>query len=426
MRVLSRAPFFLIPLLVTTSRVDAQTCFGPDVLQGPCCQTTLAALPQFPALTLPGLGVCWTQCSLDSQSGITAALGPPTAVSCGVYAVPFSATITAAPAQVLSGAMRLDYTRTWVESAVVGAPPVQVWRFAAKVDLSLSPTPPQFLCPVPGCLPGAQTAFYYGYVDFASSCPSGTPPVWEAAVVLFHNCDSFIHTPGLSSRPGAFHPGRTYAIVAPHSSSAPFVPTANLFPNGPLIAEALRDVAPAGAPTQCRFEERLSSGVQQRIGFGCLCPLAGNTFRTTANILNGKDSCPDTITGAVSSFTSINVPNTSWIHDMKWSLGCWAPSSGSQTYPGNECAFVDEGVFVYHSSCTPVSGGFTGVDFVEIFYGGSTTFGWMPASLDPGITLSDRFIDMASNYSAPLLGPYPSPVAGNVLPTTHLFYVNVP
>ena len=35
----------------------------------------------------------------------------------------------------------------------------------------------------------------------------------EAALVLFHNCDRFIHRPGLSSRPGAFHPGMSFALV---------------------------------------------------------------------------------------------------------------------------------------------------------------------------------------------------------------------
>ncbi len=411
-------------ILCATSSARAQ-CFGPDQLIGPCCQPAAAALPGFPAITLPGTGVCWTTCGVDSQNVMQVVLGTPVSTQCGVFGVPVTAINGAAPTQTMTGFMRLDYTRTWTESRVPGVVPVQVWRFAAKVDLAFSGTPSGPLaCPSPGCLPTAQSAFYYGYVDYAATC-NASGPTWEAAVVLFHSCDAYIHAPGLSSRPGAFHPGRTFAIVAPHTTAIPFVPSANLFPNGPMIADALRDVRPLPGTVACNFAERLSTGTQQRIGFGCLCPTASAGFRQSANFMTGKGSCPDT-NGIPSSFASQNVPSTSWVHEIKWSLGCWSPAVGSTLYPGPECAFADEGVFIYHDSCAVNTAGTTGVDFIEFFYGGSTTFGWTPTSLNPAVLLSDRFIDMASNYSALLAGPYPLPAVGNVMNTNHVFYVNVP
>ncbi len=409
---------------IATAPARAQ-CFGPDNLFGPCCAPTSANLPNFPAITLPGLGVCWTQCAVDSQNPLTVALGAPIFGSCGVYGSPITVTNPAAPTQTLTGLVRMDYSRTWIESSTPGVVPVQVWRFVVKVDLSFAGTPaPPLACPSPTCLPGQQTAFYYGYIDYAASC-NASGPTWEAAVVLFHSCDSYIHTPGLSSRPGAFHPGRVFAIVAPHTTAIPFVPSANLFPNGPLIAQSVRDLLPVPGTIACNFEERLSGGVQQRIGFGCLCPIAGNTTRMSANILQGKGTCPDT-SGAVSGFSALNVPNTNWVYEIKFSLGCWQPPAASTLYPGQECAFADEGVFTFHEACFVNPNGTTGADFIEIFYGGSTTFGWAPTSLNPAVILSNRFIDMANNYSAPLLGPYPGPAVGNVMASRHIINVNVP
>ena len=87
---------------------------------------------------------------------------------------------------------------------------LQVWRFVVKADLSLGGTGGG--CSRPSCLPSHPTAFYYGYLDYAFDCATGQ---FDTVLVLFHNCDEFIHNPVFSSVPGVFNPGRTYAIVAP-------------------------------------------------------------------------------------------------------------------------------------------------------------------------------------------------------------------
>ena len=101
---------------------------------------------------------------------------------------------------------------------------------------------------------------------------------------------------------------------------------------------------------------------------------------------------------------------------MTTSIGSW---TGTAAYPGPEDAFVEEGVFVYHDSCS-VTTSFGG-NFAEFHYGGSTTGGWTVTSF-----LSQNFIDTASNFSLALPGAVVPPFTGSALPTEHLIYTNVP
>ena len=401
-------------LAVVAPRAPAQ-CFGPDQLDlGSCCQPTLPNLPAFPAGTPPALGVCWNTCSVAGTQDLRMLWSPPSQVSCGEYISQLSVFDSGSGATLLSGLLTLDYTRTWEEIDPAGNT-TQVWRFAAKVDLSAVAGTPPSPCVTPSCITPAGpygTAFYYGYADYANCDP--TVP-WDTVLVLFHNCDRFIHAPGLSDKPGVFHPGRSYALVAPHSTVQPFIPMNTIASGGPLFGEATRDVNSGGPPPNvCTVEDKVVAGTMTKLGAGCICTLSSLPKQQTVRELKGQTACVNAA-GIPSSFTSVDLgfPSFPWLHMVSTSIGTWAVTT---VYPGKESAWVDEGVFAIQDACT---GG-----FAEIKYGGSTRFGWT-ASL-PVPVLVDDFTDLADNYSVPLAGPYTLPVMGSVRPTNHLLYVNVP
>ena len=88
-------------------------------------------------------------------------------------------------------------------------------------------------------------------------------------LVLFHNCDRFIHSPGLSDKPGVFHADRSYAIVAPHSAVQPFVPMNAIASGGPLIGEATRNVNSSSPPLGvCTVEDEVIIGDMTLFGAG--------------------------------------------------------------------------------------------------------------------------------------------------------------
>lgn len=391
----------------------AQGCFGPDNLDiaGACCQPVLPNLPPFPAGGLGGLGICWNNCQVGTTNDLKVSWTPPLQVACAQY----TSQITVADANtglpVLSGNMVLDYTRTWDEVGVSGTLE-QVWRFVAKVDLA--PVPGNGApCPVPPCLQPAgpySGAFYYGYMDYSTCTAAGG---WQNALVLFHNCDRFIHAPGFSSRPGQFHPGRSFAIVAPHSTAQPFVPANLLATGGPLVGEAARGVNTFG-PAVCVNEDPVLAGAMTPLGAGCVCTLAINPKQQTLRQLQAQTQCPNTA-GAPGGFASLNVnfPAIPWLHIVTTSIGTWTAAG---LYPGAEAVWVDEGLFVHQDGCTG--------DWIDLKYGASTRGGW-PAILPSGLPVA-HFTDMADNWSAPVTGPYPLPINGNVFPTDRLVYVNEP
>jgi hypothetical protein len=394
----------------------AAQCIGPDGLSAGCCAPVSASFAQYPAISVPGTGICWTNCAPTTVPNLKVALASPFSTSCGEFTSAISVTDPGGTL-LLSGALTLDYTRTWGESVAPGVVDTQVWRFAAKGDLrSAAPLP--FVCPVPTCIAAVQTAFFYGYVDFAFSCATG---VWESAVVLYHACDQFIHTPGFSDKPGVFHPGTSYAIVAPDSSANPFVPVVSLPPAGPVMGEGMRPSGSLLAPGACTSEEFVSSGSSTPLVFGCACPFSPTPIQHSANKLVGTGSCPPPYTPG--SFASLNLISAGlpWIDMITTSIGSW---TGSGAYPGPESAFVNEGLFSYHDACS-LAAGLPG-DYFDIFYGGSTTGGYPVISLDPTIALSDKFIDIASNFSLIAGTPPVPPFYGSVGKTDHLIYVNTP
>ncbi len=397
-----------------TSRASAQLCVGPDNLSfTTCCAPTTATLPAFPAVTLPGLGICWNNCVPAVLNNLTVTMSAPSSVRCAEFVSLLTAIDVATGSPVLTGKVTLDYTRTWTETAPSGIAR-QVWRFVAKADLQVVLTgivPP---CPAPSCLApfGTQpTAFYYGYVDYASPCGSGA--ISENAVVLYHACDFFIHRPGFSDRPGQFHPTRSYAIVAPHSTTQPFVASNNPSPSGPMLAEASREMVVPGS-TFCAVEDPVVGGQIGLLGGACLCPGAPAPKHHQFRSFQGTTSCVDA-TGVNGSFQALNFsfPNLPWFNLTTSNIGCW---TNGNVYPGKECAWVDEGLFLHNAPCSG--------SWIGIYYGASTKDGW---TANVGASAPVRgFTDLADNYTAPLLGPYTVPIFGSSYTTDRLIYVNTP
>ncbi|QDU66145.1 hypothetical protein [Engelhardtia mirabilis] len=386
-------------------------CFGPDGLSSSTCWSDVSAnLPLLPPIDFQGSGFCTDSCDVVSSECIRIILSPPELAGCGEFFAQFSV-LDCLDNPLLSGfPIRLDYTRTWNETSTSGSN-YQVWRFAAKVDVSsVAGAPPT--CLAAPCLGPYPTAFYYGYVDYALNCDTNT---FESSIVLHHSCDRYIHDPLHSDKPGVFHPTTTYSIVGPVSTTNPFVPSASPRPGGPLFSEAVR-VAAQGSPT-CVSEERLTSGGLTPLIAVCTCPLAFGSLRNTISLYTGIGSCLGT-DGLPSRFDSLDtaVLGYPWIHMLTTSIGSW---TGTASYPGPERAFVEEGVFGYHDSCA-VTGTSTG-NFLEFHYGGSTAAGWAVTSL-----LSQNLIDTASNFSVALPAAIAPPFTGSALPSRHLIYANTP
>lgn len=334
-------------------------------------------------------------------------LGAPSPSFCGTFTAPLE-TFDCAGNVLLKGLVTLDYTRTWEEHAVPGAIPTQVWRFTAKVDLAAPAGSPP-LCPVPSCatVPGS-TAFYYGYVDYALECASTT---FDSAIVLYHGCDEFIHKPAFSSVPGAFHPTKTFALVGPDTVGNPFTPSITLPPAGILVNEAMRRATPNAIGT-CTAEEPIQQGQFQPLISGCLCPLSFQPPQQSGNRISASAVCGG-------SFTSLNLfPVAPWFELITTSIGRWANAS---SYPGPEHASVAEGLLLYRDVCD-TSG--TAVQSFDIFYGALTQGGYFVPPT-PTAVLTDRFLDLASNYSLPVGLPIAFPLFGKVSLTDHLIYVNL-
>jgi hypothetical protein len=309
----------------------------------------------------------------------------------------------------------LDYTRTWNEVDPIGTP-IQVWRFTAKADLSIPPGALLVNCPTPPCLAPIgphPTAFFYGYVDYASC--SGAAGSWQNVLVLSHPADRFIHSPGLSDKPGIFHPGQSYAIIAPHSAVQPFVPANNIASGGPVIGVGMRDVNVGGIPpTLCLVMDPITQGLMTKLGAGCMANITAGPKEHTLRQFSGQSTCI-TSAGTPGGFASLNInfPFLPWLHMVTTSIGTW---SNANIYPGKETAWVDEGLFVHQSACTG--------DYVELKYGASTRGGF--TAFSPPGAISTNFTDLVNNYSAPLAGPYPFPILGSLRPSVHLVYVNEP
>lgn len=405
----------LVLAVLSMPSARAQACLGPDGLDGPCWQPTTANLPAFPGLDLPGLGVCWKDCVLDDQLDVQVTMDTPLEKSCGQYEA--ALTVTAAGEPLLRGTLVLDYTRTWLELAPTAQ--YQVWRFMAKVDLSGEPelgNP----CPIPSCLLSLSTAFYYGYVDLAVDCNTAE---WAGVLVLFHNSDVWIHGQKSSAKGFGLHPSRNYAIVAPHTQANPFDPTASMsHPDGEILSGRVRNVGHPEAPDLCSTADRISSSLATWLGDVCLSGFGvANPPRGSAVVFRGAGTCTDSA-GVPTWWLSLRLLHVipvgvPWTFLQGTSIGFWTSDA---SYPGDERAVVSEGLFLFHDSCASAAGEPSlSLDF---FYGAATVAGYLAQSLT-GEVITQRFLDLASNYSQ--IGiPFP-PLVGHVMPTKHLIYGNL-
>ena len=399
-----------------------QFCFLPDRLDGECWSEVTPNFPEFPKCELPSSNICWDACKLAGDNVTSLTLTQPLQGPCAQFR---SQLVVSAPGfgPILGGTLVLDYTRTWeeVSPGTIKQPPVdyQVWRFAVKIDMTnIASEDVPLGCPpglIPDCIGDTKSAFYYGYLDYALNCFTGK---WSCVLVLFHNCDDYIHGELTSARPGVFHPTSTFAIVAPDAPLNPFVPVISSAPAGTLVAEAVRNVPTTDV---CLAEEDIVDGDMTIRGTACLCPLALAPPQVTVRVFNGSGNCPGP-DGRPSDFTSINLmPGLPWVDLQTTSIGTW---TAANVYPGPERAWVDEGVFNYNDSCVAVADPDQGGGFLEWFYGGTTAKGWITSSLDPDTPVTQNFTDLASNYSARSPGPAPAPYVGIVMPSNHLIYVN--
>jgi hypothetical protein len=403
---------FAATLLALAPQADAQ-CFTPDGYTATaCCASVTPSIPAFPAITLPGKGICWTDCTLSAEVCTTIVLGAPNPSSsmCTQYKSTLEVFDCTTGGLILEGDVTLDYTRTWSEQVPTSSLPIQVWRFAAKVDMTslpaLLPT-----CPVPDCAIGpGNSAFYYGYVDYTLDCVTGT---FDTVLVLYHGCDEFIHKPGFSAVPGSFHAPRTFALVAPNFASNPFTPGFTIPPAGVLVNEAMRTVTPNAIGT-CFAEEHIQQGFFQPLVSGCLCPLGLAPSQQSGVRVGASGICG-------SEFKTLNLwPVAPWFELVITSIGRW---SNSSSYPGPEFASVAEGLIEYREACDPTAVMTT----IDIFYGGFTIGGYSvitPPTIPPSPPLSMNFLDIASNYSIPAGSTVVFPLYGVVNPTDHLIYVN--
>ncbi len=387
-------------------------CTGPDNLWGwNCCQLIPATLPNFTQATLPGLGICWTNCQPQTLNQIKVDWTPPFQVQCSEYLTKLTVTDINTTLPIMQGSMVLDYTRTWTEVDPAGNL-VQVWRFAAKADLSpvlVGIVPP---CPAPSCLPpfgNQNTAFFYGYVDYATNCSSG---ITQNVCVLYHACDFFIHNPALSSAGGVYHPKQSYAIVAPHSTAQPFSVVKSPSGSGPLIGEGTRDLSNfPGGP--CVANDGIVQGQLNLLGGACLCPLSAAPKQHQFRTFSGTTNCP-TFAGTQGNFQALNIgfpTSLPWFYLTTTNIGVW---TNPNVYPGKENAWVDEGLFLRQTGCAG--------DVISVEYGGSTKNGW--SILHP--VLLTACIDIADNYTAPLFGPYTFPILGNVMQTDRVTFTFTP
>ena len=392
----------LAVLLTAAAPLSAQ-CLQPDNVAGPCCAFIPGPnLPAFPAQTLPGESICWDACVPSFQLCSQVQLGAPVPLVCNEFSVNLSTTDCSGNPELV-GSLHLDYMRTWDEFPVPGTV-TQVWRFIVKADLSRA-TGAGTGCALPSCMPTHPTAFYYGYLDYAFDCTNGT---WESALVLYHGCDAYQHDPAYSSRPGVFHPTRSYALVAPTTSANPFVPVTLPAGGGPVFFQGMRDAVEPSI-LACGTEEQLLTGNIVPLGSACVCPFNPFPTQATARHMDGAGVCG-------SDFRSLNFfPLLPWFEVISQSLGAW--TSGAN-YPGPEEVWVDEGLFLHTDVCT-LSGAVE--IYAEVKLGATTERGYF-AGIGP--VAADKFTDLVNNYSVDISNPILPPYFGHVMPTRHLVSAN--
>lgn len=375
----------LVGLFAWSSTTAAQ-CPVPDGLDGgPCCAVAPDSIPSFPKFTQNALEICWQNCNVSQVMTLQACWSnlhilPVGGIPCGERRVRLD--LKGAGAVLWTGTLRLQYSRTWLETDPAGFP-LQVWRFLVNGDLrpiAGLPIP----CPVPPCVPAfGNKARFTGYVDYAASCAI-VPTLYQHAWMLTHACDIIDHHAGFP-RAGVFHPDRAYTFVGPAAGfvPGPIQPTEGT-PGSFFEALRRRNMPPVAVPATCEFEERMTYSLLplQQL---CLClPAAGPPQYQIANL---------TITGACGS--SVTSPGGPFLPGfISMGIGSWTIPG---TYPGVEALRWNTGGYDYGDPCLP------GLRR-EVFFG-VTTLGGYPATQltggGPGAPLPLTFIDQSNSLTPP-------------------------
>jgi len=405
-----RVLFAAVALGLYAGSASAQCFTGPDGLNvGPCWGPVQATLPAFSSFALPATNICWNNCD-PAQDCSQVAVATPIQQACGQYIANLTVSDCGAN-PMLGGALHMDYTRTWEEIDVALSRRLQVYRFVVKIDMQA--LGPVTTCFSPACLSSVPTAFYYGYVDYAFDCSNGS---FETVLVLFHNCDMFIHHP-LSTVPGTYHPNVSYAIVGPDTAANPFTPSINTPPTGFTAGfEGLRS-APSGPGAPCVVEERMSSTQMSPLGAGCGCSFSFVPPQLAARTFSGVTFCFFPGVGSTQFRSASTMPAFPWLHMMTTSIGNWNSPAGG--YPGEEVVWVDEVPIFLKDTCAASQGLKSGRG--QVYYGASTSLGY-----DVVAPLLQNFTDLASNTTWAVPGPPPATFMGRVLPTRNLIYATMP
>ncbi len=378
-----------VGLMIWGGDVGAQ-CPVPDGLDGgPCCAVAPDKIPSFPKFTQDALEICWQNCNVSQVVSYQACwtnlhIAPIGGIPCGERRVRLDLKNTAGVLQ-WTGTLRLQYSRTWLETDPAGFP-LQVWRFLVNGDLRpvvAMPIP----CPVPPCVPAFGKARFTGYVDYAQSCAL-LPALYQHAWMLSHVCDFIDHHAGFP-RAGAFHPDRSYSFVGPAAGfvPGPLTPLEGT-PGSGFEAMRRRNLPPLGAvgPVTCEFEEHLNFSLLPQQQF-CLCgPVAAPPQWLLGNLA---------VFGVCGS--SVTTPGIPFLPGfLSMGIGTWTIPG---TYPGVERLRWNTGGYDYFDPCPP-----GGLLRREVFYGVTTIDGY-PAtqllSFGPAGPLPLTFIDQSNSLALP-------------------------
>lgn len=368
-------------------------CPAPDGLDGGACWGAASAtLPEFTGAEQDALRITWRNCAVEDATGYRARWGrfrpaqrPTIPTLCSVYVARLELFETAGGSLAFTGALRVFYSRTWLETTEEGRE-LQVWRYLLNGDLAPragAGTPPVGIPPCEGAF-GNKVQFT-GYIDVARHCPSGpTLIAWS----LNHDCDALSHVGGFP-RGGSFHADRSYTIVGP---AAGFVPSNALASeSGSSSAEAIRPLdlisKVTGTPASgdiCLFEEPMDSATVTPLGDFCPCPDSTAAVQYRQSSVDVRSLC-GTVLVSAGGFPDGLVSK---------SIGSWTDSS---SFPGAESLLSSVGGYRTIEPCRPR-------DEFQVFYGVTTRGGYEARTLGGGL-LPRTFVDQGNALRFPDFTP---------------------
>jgi len=392
---MTKIPSRLVALwfaLVAAAPAALAQCPTPDGLDGGACWgPATAVIPEFAGAEQTGVRITWRNCAVEDMAQLRARWGrfrpaerPGIPPLCAVFVARLDLFEPLSGALAWTGAMRLWYSRTWLETTAEGRD-LQVWRYLVNGDLAPrvgAGTPPVGIPPCESAF-GNKVQFT-GHIDVARNCPSGpTFIAWS----LEHGCDGLAHVGGFP-RAGAFHADRSYSIVGP---AAGFVPSGALASESGVAAyEAIRPLdlskvtqVPASGDV-CLFEERMEGAIVTPQGDFCPCPDSTGATQYRQSTVDFRSICGTTMS-VVGGFPDGLVSK---------SIGSWTDAS---TFPGEESLLANVGGYRVVEPCRPR-------DQFQIFYGVTTHGGFEPRSISGGF-LPRTFIDQGNALKFPAFTP---------------------